>query len=236
MIEEQIAHPPISSREEWREKRLELLSKEKAHTREYDRINAERRRLPMVKVDKEYFFDSLTGRRSLSDLFDGRPQLVIYHFMFDPEWDKGCSGCTGLVDELGDLSLLGERRTSFVLVSRAPLEKLEKYRKERGWEHLWLSSFGSDFNYDFNASLAEGVNQNEFSYSTHGKPEGKTGEASGMSVFFRVGDDVYHANSMFARGVESLTNTYAILDITPYGRQEDFEDSPEGWPQRPTYG
>lgn len=236
MSNETIAHPRIASREEWREKRLELLAKEKAHTREYDRINAERRRMPMVNVEKDYIFDTPAGKKSLKDLFEGQAQLVVYHFMFDPEWEKGCGGCTGLVDALGDLSDLGERNTTFVLVSRAPLEKLEKYRQERGWDWPWVSSFGSDFNYDFNASLGEGANQHEYSYPMSGKPEGKTGEAPGMSVFFRVGDDVYHANSMFSRGVESLTDSYAILDITPYGRQEDFEDSPEGWPQRPTYG
>ena len=217
MTENEIPHPPIVSRDEWLAQREALLLQEKAHTREGDRLAAARRRLPMVKLDKEYVFESPRGKRRLLDLFEGKRQLIIYHFMFGPDWEKGCPGCTGFVDAIADLSLLGERDTTFALISRAPLSKLDAWKQERGWSIPWYSSFGSEFNYDFHVSDDKG-------------------EGSGLSVFFRLGDDVFHTYSTYARGVENLVHTYALLDVTPYGRQEDFEDSPAGWPQKPTYG
>lgn len=238
-----IAHPPIVSRDQWLIARKELLTEEKELTRQYDRVNARRRRLPMVKIEKDYVFDTPEGRQSLGDLFEGRRQLIVYHFMFDPEWDKGCSGCTGFVNALGDLSMLHERDTSFALVSRAPLAKLEAYKASKGWSHSWVSSHGSDFNYDFHVTLDESVTPLEYNYRDKaeteqhkGKPWTYKGEAHGLSVFFRLNGDIFHTYSSYARGVESLTNAYRLLDVTPYGRQEDFEDSPPGWPQRPTYG
>src|SRR6202030_3292134 len=126
-------------------------------TKQYDGVNAERRRLPMVKIEKDYVFDGPNGKQNLKTLFDGRRQLIVYHFMFDPAWDKGCPGCTGWVDSLGDLSLLKKKDTTFVIVSRAPLAKLEAYRAEKGWSIAWFSSFGSDFNYDFHVTLDEKV-------------------------------------------------------------------------------
>src|SRR6202140_970678 len=125
-------HPPIASQDAWLAERMKLLIDEKELTKHRDRINAERRRLPMVKIEKDYVFDTLTGKRSLKDLFEGRQQLIVYHFMFDPAWDKGCSGCTGFIDALGDLSLLNKRDTTFVVVSRAPLAKLEAYKAQKG--------------------------------------------------------------------------------------------------------
>lgn len=242
MTETKTAHPEIVSRDEWTAKRKKLLVQEKEVTKHRDRVNAERRRLPMVKIDKEYSLDGPDGPRSLLDLFDGRRQLIVYHFMFDPKWDKGCPGCTGYVDALGDLTMLAERDTSIVLISRAPLPKLEKYKAERGWDLLWLSSYGSDFNYDFHATIDEAVAPPEYNYrdkeelAARGEPYFEKGEQHGLSVFFRLGDDVYHTYSAYARGVEGLTNAYSLLDVTPYGRQEDWEDSPDGWPQKPTYG
>ena len=217
MPQEKIPHPPIVSAEEWRVQRDALLTREKAHTREYDAINAARRRLPMAKLEKSYVFDGDDGARTLLELFDGKRQLVVYHFMYDPEWDEACGGCTSQVDAFGDMSMLGERNTSLVLVSRAPLPKLQAWKRQKGWTTPWFSSFGSDFNRDFLVTK-------------------DTGEASGLSVFFQLGGDVYHTYSTYARGVENLVHTYPLLDVTPYGRQEDFEDSPEGWPQKPTYG
>ena len=235
-------HPHIASRDEWRAARLDLLAHEKELTKHHDRVAAERRRLPMVRMEKNYVFDGPGGKVSLRDLFDGRTQLIVYHFMFDPTWEKGCPGCTGLVDALGDLSMLGERNTMFVLISRAPLPKLEAYKKQRGWNRPWVSSFGSDFNYDFNVTNDEKVGPVEYNYQskdTHlakGEDYFTEGESHGLSVFFRLGEEVFHTYSTYARGVEGLTNTYALLDVTPYGRQEDWEDSPPGWPQQPTYG
>jgi predicted dithiol-disulfide oxidoreductase (DUF899 family) len=236
------AHPPIASREEWLEARKRLLAEEKELTRHMDRVNAQRRRLPMVRLDKAYEFDGPNGKESLLDLFEGRRQLIVYHFMFDPAWDEGCMGCTGLVDALGDLSLLNERDTTYVLVSRAPLPKLEAYKEKRGWDRKWVSSFGSDFNYDYHATLDSKKKPVEYNYLTKEEIDAKgltyitDGEQHGTSVFLRVGDDVFHTYSSYARGCEGLTDSYRLLDITPYGRQEDFEDSPPGWPQRPTYG
>ena len=237
-------HPPIRTRAEWLAARRELLAAEKALPARYDEVNASRRRLPMVKLDKSYTFEGREGKRTLLDLFDGRRQLIVYHFMFDPEWEKGCPGCTGFVDALGDLSMLGERQTTFVLISRAPLAKLEAYRQERGWNRAWYSSFGSDFNYDFHVTLDKNVvtlehnfrDEEEIEARKEKEPYFAGGETHGLSIFFRLENDVYHTYSTYARGVESLTDSYRLLDVTPYGRQEDFENSPDGWPQKPTYG
>ncbi len=217
MVQNETPHPQVVTRDEWEIECKKLLTHEKELTKHGDQVSAERRRLPMVKLEKDYGFDSSTGKKSLGDLFEARRQLIVYHFMFDPEWDKGCPGCTGYVDALGNLSMLNERDTSFALVSRAPLAKLEVYKALKGWTVPWYSSFGSEFNYDFRVTL-------------------DSGETHGLSVFFRVGDDVFHTYSTYNRGVESLTDAYPLLDVTPYGRQEDWEDSPPGWPQKPTYG
>jgi predicted dithiol-disulfide oxidoreductase (DUF899 family) len=238
-----IAHPEIVSREDWLAARKALLSREKELTRQRDQVNAERRRLPMVKIEKEYAFDGPEGKQTLLDLFAGRQQLIVYHFMFDPRWDEGCPGCTGFVDALGDLSMLEERDTTFMLISRAPLAKLEAYKAQRGWNRPWVSSFGSDFNYDFHATLDPAVVPVEYNYRDQAELAQRTdeeyfmsGEAHGLSVFFRLDDDIFHTYSAYARGVEGLTDAYSLLDTTPYGRQENFEDSPPGWPQKPTYG
>jgi len=232
-----IPHPQIVSQDEWLGQRLKLLAHEKEHTREYDRINAERRRLPMVQIDKPYSFTGTHGNRTLPDLFEGRRQLIVYHFMFDPSWDKGCTGCTGFVNALGDLSPLNNRDTTFVLVSRAPIEKLQAYKAGKGWSRAWYSSFGSDFNYDFHVTLDPAVAPPEHNYRTEEETQSKMeGEAHGLSVFFRIDDDVFHTYSAYARGVEALTDSNRLLDVTPYGRQQDFEESPAGWPQKPTYG
>jgi predicted dithiol-disulfide oxidoreductase (DUF899 family) len=242
MIQNAIAHPKIVEENEWLAARKTLLEHEKELTKHRDRINAERRKLPMVKLDKEYIFEGLNGSAKLIDLFDGRTQLIIYHFMFAPEWEKGCMGCTGYVNALGDLSRLNERDTTFVLVSRAPFPKLEAYKKLKEWRLPWYSSFGSDFNYDFHVTLDENIAPIEYNYRDKAEleklngPNVMQGESHGLSVFFHLGDDVFHTYSTYARGVECLTDTYSLLDMTPYGRQEDFEDSPPGYPQKPTYG
>ena len=237
MEQNEAAMPKIVSRGEWLAARKTLLGDEKELTKRRDRVNAQRRRLPMVKIEKDYVFDGPAGKQTLGDLFEGRRQLIIYHFMFDPEWDKGCMGCTGYVDAIGDLSMLGERDTSFTLVSRAPLAKLAAYKARKGWTVPWVSSLGSDFNYDFHVTLDERIAPVEYNYRTAAEMARPiAGEEHGLSVFFRASGDVFHTYSTYARGTESLTDAYQLLDVTPYGRQQDFEDSPPGWPQKPTYG
>ena len=201
-----MTHPKIVSREEWLVARKALLIEEKEATHARDRLNAERRRLPMVEIDKEYFFAGPNGKVRLLDLFDGRRQLIIYHFMFDPSWDDGCPNCTNLVDNLPfRLAHLQASETSLVLVSRAPLPKLEAYQTRKGWSVPWFSSYGSDFNYDF------GVTDEE-------------GEKPGLSVFLREGGDLFHTYSTNGRGVDILLGTYNYLDLTPLGRQEPWEE------------
>jgi predicted dithiol-disulfide oxidoreductase (DUF899 family) len=244
MKKKKIPHTKIVSRDRWLSERMKLLAHEKALTKQHDRVSAERRRLPMVKIAKDYVFDGPKGKLHLKDFFDGRRQLIIYHFMFDPAWDKGCPACTSYVDALGDLSMLNERDTTFVLVSRAPLAKLKAYKAQRGWSIPWFSSFGSDFNYDFHVTLDEKVAPLEHNYLDKAglekrkkdEPYFMQGEQHATSVFFRLGTDVFHTYSAYARGTEGLTDAYALLDTTPYGRQQEFEDSPRGWPQKPTYG
>jgi predicted dithiol-disulfide oxidoreductase (DUF899 family) len=233
--------PPVATAEEWRTKRLELLAREKAHTKEYDSINAQRRRMPMVPVDKEYTFTGEEGAISLDELFKGRRQLIVYHFMFGPDDEKGCPGCTSFINALGDLSELEENDTHMVIVSRAPLQKLLKYRAEHGWELPWYSSGDGDFNYDFHVTADADRAPIEYNYKSL-EEFGKTaeefkGDYPGLSVFFKDDEGkIYHTYSVYARGAESLTDSYRLLDLTPYGRQQDFEDSPAGWPQHPTYG
>lgn len=234
-------HPRIASAAQWRAARVKLLAHEKELTQHYDRVAAERRRLPMVQVEKDYRFDAPGGKKRLRDLFAGKRQLIVYHFMFDPAKAHACMGCTGYIDAIGDLSMLPERDTTFVMISRAPLPKLRALQKKKGWKWPWVSSFGSDFNYDFHVTLDEQVAPVEYNYRTKADmiaqdvPNQTEGEEHGLSVFFRLGRDVYHTYSAYARGTESLVDSYRLLDVTPFGRQEDWEDSPKGWPQKPTY-
>ena len=231
--------PPVASREEWEAARKALLQKEKEATRARDALNAERRRLPMVKIEKDYEFDGPQGKVKLLDLFEGRSQLVLRHFMFDPRWEKGCPSCSAAADEVSDglLKHLHARDTTFVTVSRAPLDKIEAYKASKGWRFPWYSSFGSSFNYDFHVTLDESVAPIEYNYRTKAE-YAQTSDAEffnaeqpiempGHSFFLRVGDDVYHTYSMFARGAEMLGGSYYFLDLTALGRQEDWEE-PKG--------
>ncbi len=222
----------VVSRDEWLVARKNLLAKEKELTHHRDTVNAARRRLPMVRIDKEYVFDSPGGKVRLDDLFDGRGQLIIYHFMFDPTWDEGCPSCSFLVDNIGHLAHLHARKTSLALVSRAPLAKIEPYRKRMGWTVPWYSSFGSDFNYDFHVTMDEAVAPVE--YNSRDKAEllhrGESyftrGESHALSVFLRNAGSIFHTYSTYARGADLLLGTYNYLDLTPLGRQEDWEDPP----------
>lgn len=216
--------PEVVSLEEWEAAREELLAKEKEHTRAGDRLAAERRRQPMVRIDKDYAFQAPEGEWSLVDLFEGRRQLVLYHFMFGPNQDEGCDGCCMVIDQVGHPAHLNARDVTFAITSRAPLEKLEPFRRRMGWEHPWYSWGGGDFGVDFGTSPPE---PKEGAY--------QDGEGFGLSVFLREGDDVYRTYFTANRGVEGLGTVWSLLDITPFGRQEKWEDSPAGYPQGDPY-
>jgi predicted dithiol-disulfide oxidoreductase (DUF899 family) len=229
--------PPVVSRDEWREARRRLLAQEKEATRARDALNAERRRLPMVRIDQEYVFEGPQGKATLADLFGGRRQLVIQHVMFGPDWDAACPGCTASVDELSDgvLTHLASRDTTFVLVSRAPLAKLQAYAASRGWTVPWYSAGSapssgatgdSDFNYDFGVT----VDAEHPEYNYRAEPDTASqgpSELPGVSCFLRDGDQIFHTYSTYARGTDYLGSTYTLLDLTALGRQEDWEE-PKG--------
>jgi predicted dithiol-disulfide oxidoreductase (DUF899 family) len=216
--------PPVVSPTEWQRAREELLVEEKGATRARDALAAERRRLPMVQIEKDYVFEGSEGKASLLDLFERRRQLIIYHFMFGPTQDEGCDGCSMFVDNVGHLAHLHARDTSLALVSRAPLAKIEPYQKRMGWTVPWYSSFGSDFNVDFGVS-PESPRPADY----------QDGETFGLSVFLRDAANIYRTYFTTLRGVEALGSNWTFLDLTPLGRQETWEDSPDGYPQTPPY-
>jgi len=220
--------PDVVSREQWLEARRELLAQEKELTRRHDALNAERRRLPMVRIDKEYVFEGPDGLVTLADLFGDHRQLVVQHVMFGPDWDQPCPGCTASINAfpLFMLDQLATRETSFVFASRAPYGKIAAKAAERGWAIPWYSTDGSDFNYDFGVSLDAERGQIEYNYRP--EPDAVGGETStelpGYSCFLRDGDDVYHTYSAYARGTEATVGAYVVLDWTALGRQEDWEE------------
>jgi predicted dithiol-disulfide oxidoreductase (DUF899 family) len=222
--------PQVVSAEEWLAARKQLLAMEKEFTRQRDALNAERRRLPMVEIDKPYTFEGPDGTMTLLDLFEGRGQLLIYHFMFEPDWDEGCPSCSFLVDNIGHLAHLHARDTTLALVSRAPLRTIEPYRRRMGWSVPWYSSDGGDFNYDFHVTLDGAVAPVEYNYRPLAELgptwQGWSGDLHGISAFLRNGDRVFHTYSSYARGTDIVVGTYNWLDLTARGRQEDWEQPP----------
>ncbi|MCX4914054.1 DUF899 domain-containing protein [Streptomyces sp. NBC_00687] len=200
--------PEIVSREEWRAAREELLVREKAATRARDALNAARRGLPMVEIDKEYVFESGDGKATLLDLFRGRDQLVVQHFMFAPDWDAGCRSCSGFLDQIGHLAHLRARGTEFAVVSRAPYTKILPFKARMGWTVPWYSSYDGDFNYDFQVSFG---GDEPF-------------ERPGVSCFLRDRDRVFHTYSTYERGLDGLGSTTSLLDLTALGRREEWEE------------
>jgi predicted dithiol-disulfide oxidoreductase (DUF899 family) len=211
-LEGPMSLPEIVSRVEWRAAREELLVKEKAVTRARDALNAERRALPMVEIGEEYVFEGGDGKATLADLFEERHQLVVHHFMFAPEWDAGCRSCSAFLDQVGHLAHLKARDTSFAVVSRAPFTRILPFKARMGWTVPWYSSYGSDFNRDFEVTLER---------------EGELVERPGVSCFLREGDRVFHTYSTYERGLDGLGSTTGFLDLTALGRQEAWEE-PEG--------
>lgn len=230
--------PPVVSRQEWLAARKDLLTREKELTRARDALNSERRRLPMVLVEEPYVFEGPEGVVSLLDLFEDRSQLVMHHFMFDPAWEEPCRSCSSAADGIAGLRQLHARNTSLVAVSRAPLTKLIETKQRMGWTFPWYSSFGSDFNYDFHATLDDTVapillhfrDENELAEAgtpwTSGPwmPSMRGTEMPGISAFLRVDDQVFHTYSTFGRGIEEFHHGYPYLDLTALGRQEDWEE------------
>jgi predicted dithiol-disulfide oxidoreductase (DUF899 family) len=212
----------IVNRDEWLAARRELLIKEKALTRARDALSAERRNLPMVKVEKAYGFDTPGGPRILAELFDGRSQLVIYHFMMGPAWEEGCPSCSMLADHLdGSRVHLIQRDVTLVVVSRAPLAKIEAFKRRMGWTFPWVSSYGSDFNRDYHVSFTPEEVASGRMYYNFQEGSFPSDEAPGVSVFFRNDSgEVFHTYSTYARGAESLLGVYNLLDLVPKGRDE----------------
>ena len=208
--------PKIVSAGDWKDALDEFIVQQKALTKRIDALSATRRRLPMVRVDKQYQFHGDDGDRTLLDLFDGRRQLIVYHFMFPSDAVEGCPGCSWVVDAMTDPAHLNARDTSMVRVSGATVDNLHAYRARMGWSHPWYSSSESDFNVDMGVTV-----------------EGE--EWHGVSVFLRDGTDLYRTYFTGDRGVEHLGSHWTYLDLTPFGRQEVWEDSPPGWPQTETY-
>jgi predicted dithiol-disulfide oxidoreductase (DUF899 family) len=221
----------IVSQAEWLEASKVHLAKEKEFTRQRDELARERRELPWVKVEKNYVFDAPEGRVSLGDLFAGRGQLIVQHFMFGPDWNEGCPSCSFWTDNFNGIDMhLAHRDTSFVLVSRAPIDKLEAYRKRMGWNLRWVSSLGNDFNFDFAVSFPPDEKATKYNFNTI-KPHGE--ENPGLSAF-RRGDDgaIYRTYSTYARGLDVLNGTYHLLDMTSKGRDEDGLPFSMAWVRR----
>jgi predicted dithiol-disulfide oxidoreductase (DUF899 family) len=216
--------PEVVSEAEWEASNARIIAKEKALTKESDALAAERRRQPMMRIEKEYEFDGPDGKATLLDLFEGRRQLFVYNFMFGPNQEVGCDGCSMVVDQLTHLAHLHARDTSLALVSRAPQEKLERYRERMGWEVPWYSWGGGDYGVELGLS-PPAPRPGEY----------QDGEMFGLNAFLREGGDIYRTYFTSRRGLEVIGPVWSLLDRSALGRQETWEDSPEGYPQGPPY-
>ncbi len=238
--------PPIVSRDAWLKARKALLLREKELTRMRDELNAARRRLPMVKVEKRYIFEGPEGAVDFPDMFEGRRQLFVHHFMWFADRQTFCKGCTGAAhtgfNNPRFREVLYGRDVTFVAISRAPWEQIAAYKEKNVWTFPWYSSHGTDFNTDFHTTLDETKAPIEYNYRNKTEllaagfaEESLKEDWPANSVFLRDGNDVYHTYSAYARGLDSLNLPDNFLDLTPYGRQEEWEDSPDGWPRQSTF-
>jgi predicted dithiol-disulfide oxidoreductase (DUF899 family) len=215
-------HSKVVSRDEWLAARKQHLKKEKEFTRLRDKLSAERRDLPWVKVEKNYVFDGPKGKETLADLFDGRSQLIVYHFMFGPDWEEGCKSCSFWVDNFNGIPIhLNHRDVTFTAVSRAPLAKINAYKKRMGWSFPWVSSYGSDFNFDYHVSFTpEQIAEGKAYYNYEVRPNTVSDE-QGISVFYKnERGEVFHTYSCYARGIDMVNGAYHFLDLVPKGRDE----------------
>jgi predicted dithiol-disulfide oxidoreductase (DUF899 family) len=229
----QIEQSRIVSEEDWLIVRKDLLTREKELTRLRDQVSRHRRELPWVRVEKKYLFDGPDGKKSLADLFDGRSQLIVYHFMLGPGWGEGCKSCSYLADHFDGADWhLPHRDVTFVAVSRAPFSEIEAYKKRMGWRFKWLSSFGSDFNFDYHVSFTKEDEARGEAYYNYDTREFLSDELPGLSVFFKdESGAVFHTYSTYARGLDNLVGTYNFLDLVPKGRDEN-PDSTMDWVRR----
>jgi len=228
---EDLAPHPVVSREQWLAARIALLEEEKAFTQQRDALSRQRRALPWVRVDERYVFDGPNGTETLAELFQGRSQLLVYHFMFDPEWDEGCKHCSFWADHFDGAQVhLEHRDVTLVVISRAPLAKLSAFQRRMGWRFKWLSSHGNAFNYDFQVSFTpEQLADGSACYNFTDRDPGFR-EREGLSAFRRGADGaVYHTYSCYARGIDMINGTYQLLDLTSKGRDEDELPGPQAW-------
>ena len=215
----------VVSQKEWLIARKKLLAKEKKFSKQRDELNLQRRKLPWVKIEKEYAFENQNGKLRLGDLFEGKCQLLVYHFMFGPGWDEGCAHCSFWADHFDSANIhIGQRDTTFAAISRAPLAEIEPFKKRMGWQFKWVSSFGSDFNFDFGVSFTpEQVKAGVLPYN-YGRFKMEIDELQGVSAFYRdKNGDIYHTYSSYARGIDLMNTTYNFLDLTAKGRDENPE-------------
>ena len=224
----------VVSQAEWLVARKDLLAREKEFTRQRDALSAARRVLPMVKIEKEYVFEGPKAKETLIDLFDGRSQLIVYHFMFGPDWEEGCKSCSYLADHFDGANWhLPHRDVSFVAISRAPLPKLQAYKKRMGWRFKWVSSEMNDFNFNYDVSFTAEDEKKNKAYYNYADGEYINDELPGLSVFYKDEDgDVFHTYSTYGRGLDILVGAYNFLDLVPKGRDEDQLDSTMEWVRR----
>ncbi len=222
----------VVSHEEWLAARTAFLAREKEFTRRRDDLNRERRDLPWEIVTKQYTFEGPEGKQSLPELFDGRSQLVVYHFMFEPEWDAGCKHCSFWADNFNGIVVhVNHRDATFIAVSRAPHAKLDRYKRRMGWSFKWVSSFGSDFNFDYGVSFTPEQLASQEALYNYGTQKPGHAEREGASVFYQdATGKVFHTYSTYGRGIDMLNTAYHYIDLTPQGRDEG--DTPQRWVRR----
>ncbi len=221
----------VVSPEQWLDARVELLAKEKELRRQMDEVARLRRELPWERVQKNYVFDTNDGQKTLAELFDGRSQLLLYHFMFGPDWEEGCRGCSFLADHVdGAIAHLAHRDVTWTAVSHAPLEKLNAFKKRMGWKFRWVSSFRGDFHFDYHVSFTPEEMAGGEVYYNYGRRHFPQAEGPGISVFYRdEAGQIFHTYSAYARGLDVLLGTYNYLDLAPKGRDEDGFEMPMAW-------
>jgi predicted dithiol-disulfide oxidoreductase (DUF899 family) len=222
---------PVVSHEEWLSARTAFLAKEKEFTRLRDELSRQRRELPWVKVDKQYIFDGPRGKETLADLFENRSQLIVYHFMFGSDWDEGCPHCSFWADNFNGIGVhLNHRDVTFVAVSRAPLAKIDAFKKRMGWSFKWVSSGRNDFNFDYHVSFTPEQLRTGATFFNYSKADPGTSDREAASVFYKDATGaVFHTYSTYARGIDMLNGAYHYLDLAPKGRDEDRLEDPQAW-------